>query len=266
MRSYYLAKIRAKNPLIHNITNIVAANYCANGLLALGASPIMAVAIEEMEDVPAISQALVINIGTLVGKEIEAMLLAGKTANQLGIPVILDPVGVAATQYRKQTVAQLLAHIQFSGIRGNAGEFAYLAGADWQAKGVDAGKGDANLNAICQQVARKYQTIAMMSGEVDVISDGNRIATLHNGSPMFPKVTGSGCLLSAISGAFFAVADKSDYFNAAVECCSTYAIAGELVAKSLKATQYGQFYTGLLDKLAEISAQEVEQNGRVNYV
>ena len=107
MKSVYLSKIREQNPLIHNITNIVAANFSANGLLALGASPLMSANIEEMVEIPKISQALVINIGTLIGKERDAMLLAGKMANSIGIPVVLDPVGVGITRYRQETVRQL---------------------------------------------------------------------------------------------------------------------------------------------------------------
>ena len=130
MKSVYLSKIREQNPLIHNITNIVAANFSANGLLALGASPLMSANIEEMVELPKISQALVINIGTVIGQERDAMLLAGKTANSIGIPVVLDPVGVGATRYRQETVRQLLAEVKFALIRGNAGELAAIAGAD----------------------------------------------------------------------------------------------------------------------------------------
>ena len=142
MQSIYLSKIREQNPLIHNITNIVAANFSANGLLALGASPLMSANIEEMQEVPKISQALVINIGTLIGKDREAMLQAGKTANEVGIPVVLDPVGVGATSYRRETIRELLAEVKFALIRGNAGELAAIAGETWQAKGVDAGQGE----------------------------------------------------------------------------------------------------------------------------
>ena len=156
MKSVYLSKIREQNPLIHNITNIVAANFSANGLLALGASPLMSANIEEMIEIPKISQALVINIGTLIGKERDAMLLAGKMANSIGIPVVLDPVGVGVTRYRQETVRQLLAEVKFALIRGNAGELAAIAGADWQAKGVDAGQGKTNLQEAAQRVALCY--------------------------------------------------------------------------------------------------------------
>lgn len=262
----YLTQIRQRNPLVHNITNIVAANLAANGLLAIGASPLMSAAIEEMEEVPKISNALVINIGTLIGKDPDAMILAGKTANQVGIPVVLDPVGVGATRYRRQTVERLLAEVQFALIRGNTGELAVLAGIDWQAKGVDAGSGSGNLADIAKTVAQKYRCIAALSGEVDFISDGTQVAEIHNGTPMFPKITASGCLLGAVCGAFLAVAEKSDYFTACIEACTAYAIAGELAAHNIKATELGKFGTRLLDNLAALTPELIAQYQKVNYV
>ncbi len=193
----YLQQIRSQNPpLIHNITNVVAANFSANGLLAIGASPLMSAAMEEMHEVPRLSQALVINIGTLMSKEVDAMVLAGKTANEVGIPVVLDPVGVGATTFRKQTVAKLLKEVKFTAIRGNAGELATIAEVNWQAKGVDAGSGEADLAQIAHIVAKTYQCIAMISGATDYLSDGEHHAQIHNGTPLFPKITASGCLLS----------------------------------------------------------------------
>ncbi|TDF40933.1 hydroxyethylthiazole kinase [Histophilus somni] len=265
MNSQFLTKLRQRNPLIHNITNIVAANFSANGLLAIGASPIMSACIEEMEEMAKLSQSLVINIGTLTGKDVEAMLLAGKTANQVGIPVVLDPVGVGATTFRQKTTALLLEQVQFSAIRGNAGELAYIAGVQWSAKGVDAGKGMADIAEIAHLVARKYQCIAVISGETDYISDGKRLAKLNNGTPLFPKITASGCLLSAVCSAFLAVAEQKDYFDALVEGCSAYAIAGEIAAQSLSSTQFGQFTLGLLDQLASLTPEQINQYARISY-
>ncbi|QLD33603.1 hydroxyethylthiazole kinase [Mannheimia varigena] len=265
-QSHFLQKIRQNRPLVHNITNIVAANFSANGLLALGASPIMAGAIEEMESVPALSSAVVINIGTLIGKEVETMVLAGKTANRLGIPVLLDPVGVGAIPFRRQTVETLLNEIQFSAIRGNAGELATIAGVAWQAKGVDAGEGSHNMVEIAEQVAKGYQTIVAISGETDVVSNDSFTVLLRNGSPMFPQITASGCLLSAVCGAFLAVAEKEQYFNALIEACTAYAVAGEIAAKSLKPTEYGQFAVNLLNELGALTPETVEQYAEVEYV
>ena len=262
MNSIYLSKIREQNPLVHNITNIVAANFSANGLLALGASPLMSANVEEMDEVPSLSQALVINIGTLIGKEREAMRLAGKAANAKGIPVVLDPVGVGATSYRRETINQLLKEIQFTLIRGNAGEIATIAGETWQAKGVDAGQGEVDLKAVAQRVAQDYGCVVLISGKVDIVSDGKRTATVHNGTPLFPKITASGCLLSAVCAAFLAV-DSGEHFQATLEACMAYAVAGELAARGLS-TQVGQFQVRLLDELAALSPESIARWGRIN--
>lgn len=262
----YLNKIREQNPLIHNITNLVAAHFSANGLLALGASPLMSANVEEMHEVPKISQGLVLNIGTLIGKELEAMLLAGKTANEVGIPVILDPVGVGATSYRKNTVQKLLSEVKFAAIRGNAGELASIAGIDWQVKGVDAGQGGGDLVEVAKTVAKNYRTIAVISGETDVVSDGSRTMLLKNGTPMFPKITASGCLLSAVCTAFLSVAEPEHYFDALVEACSTYAIAGELAAENLQPTQFGSFYMNFLDQLGAITTEVVQSKEKIQAV
>ncbi|KGQ71484.1 hydroxyethylthiazole kinase [Chelonobacter oris] len=265
MKTNYLNRIRQQNPLIHNITNIVVANYVANGLLALGASPIMSSAIEEMEELPAICNALVINIGTLTAEQVNAMLSAGKAANRHHIPVVLDPVGVGATTFRRQIVTRLLAEISFSAIRGNAAEMACLANADWQSKGVDVGKGEADLNEIANTLAQQYQCTVVISGEVDVVSDGRQLANIRNGTALFPKITGSGCLLSAVCGAFLAVAPQ-DGFNAALEACTAYAIAGELAAQPLLPQQHGQFYTALLDHLAALDSSQIHRLARISHV
>ncbi|PJG83421.1 hydroxyethylthiazole kinase [Caviibacterium pharyngocola] len=264
MQFKYLNLIRETNPLVHCITNIVVANYTANGLLALGASPLMSANVAEMDEIPAFSQALLLNIGTLNGTDAEAMLAAGKRANQAGIPVVLDPVGVGATSYRKNVVNRLLSEVRFALIRGNAGEIAALAERDWQAKGVDAGSGAADMREAAKFVAQKYGCIVALSGETDWISDGARLVGVHNGTPLFPRITGSGCLLGAVCAAFLGVADKRDYFAACVEACTFYAAAGETAAETLLPTQTGTFSTALLDQLAAMTAQQAEEKARVS--
>lgn len=258
-----LKKLRDKNPLILNITNIVVSNYVANGLLSIGASPIMSNAIEEMDELAAICQALVINIGTLTSAQVEAMIQAGKSANKNNTPVVLDPVGVGATTFRQETVKTLLSEIKFDLIRGNAGEIAYLAQVNWNAKGVDAGSGEANLSQIAKDVALKYNCIVSISGEIDYISDGKKVAKIDNGTELFPKITGSGCLLSAVCGAFLTLDEKP--FELIVNACTAYAIAGEITQKNLNDRQTGQFYIGLLDSLAIIDDKTVEKYAKVSF-
>ena len=251
MKFQYLNAIRTHNPLIHNITNLVSANFTANGLLAIGASPMMAETPEEMAELAAISSAVVLNLGTPSDEKTAAMLAAGVAANTANVPVVLDPVAAEA--------------IHFTAIRGNAGEMAHLAGVTWQAKGVDAGEGEGDMAEIVRTVAQKFSCIAIASGETDFVSDGQRIAYLQNGVALFPKVTASGCLLSAILGAFVAVAPREEAFAAVCEACTTYAVAGELAAHNLSATQSGTFAWRLLDELAAISTEQVAQRAHITF-
>lgn len=266
MQIKYLNPLRARNPLIHNIANLVSANFTANGLLALGASPMMAESPDEMAELAGLSDALVLNLGTPSTTKMAAMLIAGQAANAAGIPIVLDPVAVAASQLRRQAIAQFMQQMKFAAIRGNAGEMAYLAGMDWQTKGVDAGSGTANLAHIAQTVAQQFDCIAILSGETDFVSDGKRLAELNNGVALFPKVSASGCLLSAVVGAFLAVAPRDDGFQAACEACTVYAVAGELAARDLLPTQSGAFAWRLLDSLAAVQADEVEKLAKVRWL
>ncbi|PVX39854.1 hydroxyethylthiazole kinase [Pasteurella langaaensis DSM 22999] len=256
MQFKYLNLVRERNPLVHCMTNIVVANFSANGLLALGASPFMSTSPQEVAEIQTFGQALLINIGTLNKSDVDAMLIAGKAANQQGIPVVLDPVGAGATAYRRQVTSQLLSEIQFTAIRGNAAEIAFLANVDWQGKGVDAGQGEANLGEIARTAAQKYQCIVAVSGEIDYLSDGKNVIQIANGTPLFPKITGSGCLLGAVIAAFLGVVDKQDNLNAVVEACTVYALAGEIAAQNLS-TQVGSFATAFLNQLAEISCENL---------
>ncbi|OAM26708.1 MULTISPECIES: hydroxyethylthiazole kinase [Eikenella] len=266
MQIKYLDQVRARNPLVHNITNIVSANFSANGLLAIGASPIMADSVDEMDELAAASSAVVLNIGTLNVHKVEAMLAAGKSANRAGVPVVLDPVGAGFTALRRDTTARLLREIRFAAVRGNAGEMAHIAGVAWQAKGVDAGSGSADLQEIAQRIAQQHGCIAAISGETDYVSDGSRTAKLNNGTPLFPKVTASGCLLSTVVGAFAAVAAPGDMLHAVAEACTVYAVAGELAAQGLQDTQSGSFAVSLIDHLGSISARQAADRARVEWI
>lgn len=255
----YLNKIRTQQPLIHNISNTVAASFTANGLLALGASPMMADSPAEVAELAAKSQALVLNLGAPSEAKIAAMLAAGIAANQANVPVVFDPVAVSGSLFRREAAATLLRQIHFTAIRGNAAEMAYLAGVDWQAKGVDAGLGSCNLAHIAQIVAEKWACVAIVSGQIDWVSDGKQLARLENGVDLLPKITASGCLLSAVVGAFLAVAPRENSFQAAAEAVAVYTVAGELAAQDLSPTQSGTFAWKLLDALAAVSAEQVAQ-------
>ncbi|KOS64756.1 hydroxyethylthiazole kinase [Lysinibacillus agricola] len=246
--------IRKKNPLIHCITNYVVANFQANGLLAIGASPVMADDSHEVEEMVTIASGLLINIGTLNEHMKESMLLAGKKANALGIPIILDPVAAGATTYRKQTVRQLLKEIKFAAIRCNIGELAAIANVDWQQKGVDSGHGSISLEIEAKQIAQLNNCIVIVTGEKDFITDGEHQQWITGGNPQMTEVTGTGCLLSAICCAAYATGNKP--FTQLVDTLSLYKKVAEQAASS---TQYiGDFQIAVLNELHRLSKDGVE--------
>lgn len=261
-RKELLEKIRETNPLVHNITNIVVANDVANVLLAIGASPFMADAKEEMEEVSHFSNALVLNIGTLNERAIESMILAGKACNKQGVPVLLDPVGASATSFRKRVVKQLFEEITFTAIRGNAGEMASIAGVEWKAKGVDAGEGSASTVEIAQKVANDKKCVVAISGKQDVLSDGKKTYIVSNGHKRMSGITGSGCMLSGLSGAFVGVA-KDQALKAMVASHIGFGIAGERAALREDVQGPGTFRAALIDELEKLTPEEIESKAKI---
>lgn len=243
---YFLQRVRAKTPLVHCITNIVVANFQANGLLALGASPVMADAVEEAAEIAAAANCTVLNIGTLNKETIEAMIMAGKSANEHNVPVVLDPVGAGATQFRKATVLRILEEVKISLIRCNAGELATIAGVKWHARGVDAGEGEMDLQKMAMETAKRFNCIVAVTGVTDIVSDGIEVKEISGGHRLMSKITGSGCLLSAIVGAYLSVC-SGENFAATYEALSFYKKAGERAAE--KSEQPGHFAAYILDEL-----------------
>ena len=241
--------IRNKQPLIHCITNYVVANFQANGLLAIGASPVMADEAQEVEEMVSIASALLINIGTLSTRTKESMVLAGKKANTLGVPVILDPVGVGATALRKQTVQQLLEAVQFAVIRCNIGELAAIANVHWQQKGVDSGIGSISVEEKAKEMAIKHNCIVIVTGEKDFITDGEHAQWIVGGHPQMTEVTGTGCLLSAICCAAYIAGNAP--FSQLCDTLTTYKKIAEHAASS--APSIGDFAVAVLNELHRLS-------------
>ncbi|MED3562945.1 hydroxyethylthiazole kinase [Bacillus xiapuensis] len=254
-----LEKVREKNPLVHNITNVVVTNFTANGLLALGASPVMAYAPEEVADMAKIAGALVINMGTLNSGEIESMIIAGKSANANGVPVLLDPVGAGATTFRTETAKRLIKEIRISVIRGNAAEIANVAGLDWEIKGVDAGETNGDTVELAIRTAQKLNTVVVITGKTDVISDGQNTFAVHNGHSMLTKVTGTGCLLTSVIGAFASV--EKDFVKAATAALVYYGTAAEIAAEKAVDLGPGSFHIEFLNQLYQVSGAEIEKYG-----
>jgi hydroxyethylthiazole kinase len=252
--------VRQRSPLVHSITNLVAINFNANMLLAAGASPVMAHAHEEVGDMVAIAQALVLNIGTLDPYWVDSMKLALAAAAQRGIPSVLDPVGAGATPYRNQTLEALLAIASPTVIRGNASEVMSLAGAAVQTRGVDssAAAGDA-LGAAQALVARTGGAVCV-SGAVDHILDARkRWARLSNGHAWMTRITGVGCSASALVGAFCAV--QSDAWRATTAAMALLGVAGEVAAEKAQARGLGvgSMAVSLLDELQLLDQATFEQ-------
>lgn len=247
MNKEIITKVRNKCPLIHHVTNQVVMNFTANGLLAFGGSPIMAKAEEEVEEMVSISDGLLLNIGTLLTRDLEAMLLAGKVANKLNVPIVFDPVGIAATSFRAEAAKRILENIQVTVIKGNAGEMAHLIDIPWKTKGV-ASTGDGNTKELALKVAEKYGTTAIVTGGVDIVSMQNEIYMNDTGHPFLTKITGAGCLLGSIITACLTTDDSlNDQVSTAL---SFFGLASEHAAKQPHVFSTGTFLPSFIDALS----------------
>ena len=248
-----MSRVRTRKPLIHHITNLVVMNETANITLCAGALPVMAHAPEEVAEMVDAASALVLNIGTLTTGQIETMLLAGKRANQQGVPIVLDPVGAGATRLRTESAIRLLRELSISIVRGNLAEIAVLAGFQAKISGVESVAVAAQPAKVAQELAQKFHCVAAITGVVDVLSDGSRTARVSNGHAMMSTVTGTGCMATTIIACYAAV--EPDKLLAASSALAIYGLAGEIAAKPAKGP--GSFHVGLYDALAGLSEDAV---------
>lgn len=252
-----VARIRQTAPLVHNITNFVVMNSSANILLAVGASPVMAHCNTEIEEMASLASALVLNIGTLDDEWLELMISAGKAANAAGIPVILDPVGSGATNFRTAAVKKIMASCSIAVLRGNCSEILSLVSADIKTRGVDSSLilSDELVN-VARQMAIQEHCVIAMSGVVDCITDGQQVFRVRNGQPIMTRVTGIGCGLTAVTAAFCAVADK-DHARATAAAFGFYGLCGDLAIKT--SDRPGSFHVAFLDHLYTTGAEDIER-------
>ena len=255
-----LRTLRERKPLVHQITNYVVMNETANATLALGALPVMAHAREEVEEMVALSGALVLNIGTLSPHWVDAMLAAGRAANERGIPVVLDPVGAGATSYRTDTAKRILDEVAVAVLRGNAGEVATLVGVDAEVRGVESIGDTGDPAELARSAARQLGVVASVTGAIDHVSDGERVVSIANGHPLLASITGTGCMSSAITGCFLAVADSP--LDGAVEALVAFGVAGEDAAREAKGP--GSFHVALYDALAALDPETLDARARVS--
>jgi hydroxyethylthiazole kinase len=240
MLSKIFENLEMKKPLIHNITNYVTVNDCANILLASGASPIMADDISEVEEITSICNGLNINIGTLNKSTVESMIIAGKKANELNHPVVLDPVGVGASSFRTETVIKLISEIQFSVIKGNISEIKTLMSKNGNTRGVDASEADIVTGETLEEtikfakkIAIKVKAVIVITGVVDIVTDGSIVYVINNGNKMMSEITGTGCMLNALLTAYVA-ANTDNIIEAVVAGVCAMGLCGEIAFNNMQ--------------------------------
>ena len=266
MFSECFAELRRKGPLIHNITNYVTVNDCANMVLACGGSPIMADDAAEVEDITTICGGLNINIGTLNSRTITSMLLAGKKANLLGHPVVLDPVGAGASQLRTDTANRLLREVKFTVIRGNISEIKTLASGAGTTKGVDADVADKvteeNLDsavAFAKAFAARTGAVVAITGAIDIVADAHKAYYIRNGHPMMSSITGTGCQLSALTAAFV-TANPDQPLEAAAAAVCAMGLAGEIAHSRLSSLDGNSTYRNyIIDAVYNMTPAQLEE-------
>lgn len=254
-----LAAVRAQKPLIHNITNFVVMNYTANALLAMGASPVMAHAPDEVEEMVGLAGALVLNIGTLTREWVDSMIAAGRAAAKRRLPVVLDPVGAGATAFRTRSAARIMAEVRPAVIRGNASEVLSLRDASSKTKGVDALHSVEDAARTAGALAQELETTLAITGPVDLVTDGTRVARVANGHVLMGRVTGTGCTATAAIGAFMAV--DADPLSAAATALAYFGLAGEVAAQDASAP--GSFMIRMLDALYSLSPDQLQKGCRI---
>ncbi len=261
-----LENIKKKKPLVHSITNYVTATDCANIILAIGGSPTMADFSKEVEAISSIASAVVLNMGIINDDMVEAMIIAGKKANECGIPVIFDPVGAGVAPYRNSVAQRLLKEVKMNIIRGNISEIKFISGISSVTKGVDASESDMNMTnddkvSVAKNLAKKLNCTVAITGAQDIISDGERNVILSNGSKMLANVTGTGCMTSALCGAY--AGSTNDYFIAAIGAVLSMSISGEISEEKNKNIGLGSFHVGIMDAISNLTAEIIKEKVRI---
>ncbi len=269
MLNEMLKNVKEKKPLIHNITNYVTVNDCANILLACGGSPIMSDDKNEVAEITSICGGLNINIGTLNERTIESMVIAGRKANELNHPVVLDPVGAGASALRTNTANRLIDEIQFTVIRGNVSEIRTLAGTSAKTQGVDANVADKitddNLNdaiAFAKTFAKKTGAVIAITGAIDIVCNSKKAYIIRNGHPMMSSVTGTGCMLSAIIAAYI-TANPESKLEATVAAVCAMGLAGEIAyAKLNKLDGNSSYRSYIIDAICNMTPEEISEGAK----
>lgn len=255
--SEMMSKVRGKCPLVHFITNYVTVNDCANMCICCGGSPVMTDAAKDVEPMVGLASALVLNIGTLNDRTIESMLIAGREANRRNVPVLLDPVGVGATPYRTETAEMILKEVKVSVIKGNHGEISVLAGLGGEVRGVDSVSGAEDIAVAVKSLAQRTGTIVAATGPVDYVSDGKTTVVLKNGSEYMATVSGTGCMVSGVVGAYVGANGVS--VDSVAAGISAVNIASEIAVSDGKVFGPGSFRTKLFDAVYNLKGEDADR-------
>lgn len=257
-----LLDLKTKKPLVHHITNYVTVNDCANMTLAIGASPVMADDISEVEEMVSFASSLVLNIGTLNSRTIPSMIAVGKKATEKGIPIVFDPVGVGATALRTATAKRIIEEVRPSVIRGNMSEIKILAGLSADIKGVDSIADEMDGEKVAKELSQKLGCVIAITGKQDIIAQGDRVYLINNGHAILSQVTGTGCMATSLIASFCAVTD--DWFAGAAAGIMTMGLAGELAEQSLQVGEgIGTFRTRLFDAVWLMTPESLRKGGRI---
>ncbi|HMK47908.1 MAG TPA: hydroxyethylthiazole kinase [Methanocella sp.] len=260
--SSLLTQVRTKRPLVHHITNYVTVNDCANVTLCIGGAPVMAHSPEDASEMVAMANALVLNIGTPDHAQIESMLVAGSRANDLNIPIILDPVGAGATRMRTDAACTLLHKLNISVVKGNAGEIAILAGGKGTVRGVDSHGIKGDPIEIAKKLANKLDLVVAISGQTDIVTNGELTLLVDNGHPMMGKLSGTGCMASSIAGAFAGV--SKDHVKSTAAALAAFGVAGEKAA--LHSNGPSSFKVALTDNVYRLTEDMLRKSINVRTV
>ena len=258
-----LNEIKTKQPVIHHMTNWVTIFNCAQAVKSIGASPVMAHALEEAAEMTSISSSLVLNIGTLTKELIEAMLISTKTANEKKIPIVFDACGAGASSLRNSSCLKLITERKIDIVKGNASEIASIAGYDVMTKGVDSSDVEHSLSDIALNLSNKLSSVVVITGKSDYVAANGKVAVIDNGTELMGRVVGTGCIAASMIGCFAAV-NRSDLFTASVAALSVWGIAGEKA--SAKSGGAGSFLLNIFDILSSLSEEDIIKNKKITFI
>lgn len=257
-----IQKVKEVNPLVLHYTNNVTINDCANITLAVGGSPLMSFSYEEVEDIVKVANSVVINIGTMNSELLNLYLIAGKVANKYNKPVVLDPVGVFATKARTELTNKLLNEVKFDVVKGNVAEIKFIGGFDVKGKGVDSFDEEEDATQIIKKIAKKLECVVVATGKTDIITDGNIVYKINNGTPKLKSVTGTGCMSASLIASYIACSEKT--IEGATMGVLTMSLSGELADTSNP--KIGTFKVDLMNEVYSLDVEKLNTYAKLEKI